>query len=264
MHEQNVTGPESVGQRNPLLACDGPDLRAKSPDDKAFIVFDYLFQCADKKDFTFRVTLDADTLEHVRTSGAPPPEWTRLSAHRCEVCRLDPLEDEVCPVAVSMVDLVEEFGELISYHEAETTVTTKERTVSVKTSVQKALSSLVGLYMATSGCPTLFPLRPMARFHLPFATREETIVRAASSYLLAQYFLKRHGRVHELDLAGLRKIYDDIHTVNISLAQRLRGVLTGDASVNAIVLLDLFAQDLPLSIDDNLAEVEYLFQAYFK
>ncbi|MBI5093984.1 MAG: hypothetical protein HZB26_16275 [Candidatus Hydrogenedentes bacterium] len=228
------------------------------------IVFDYHFRCDTKREFRFTVTLDADTLEHVRTSQAVPPDWTRLTKQRCEVCRLDPLEDEYCPVALSLVDLVESFGELFSYTEAEATVVMKERTITAKTSVQKALCSLIGLHMATSGCPSMLPLRPMARFHLPFATREETIYRAASSYLLAQYFLKKHGRIHELDLAGLHRIYDEIHAVNVGLAQRLRGIALGDASVNAIVLLDLFAQDLPLSIEDNLAEIEYLFGAYFK
>jgi hypothetical protein len=232
------------------------------PDDT--IVFDYHFRCEDAREFHFTVTLNADTLEHIRSSSTPPPDWTRLTRQRCEVCRLDPLEDEFCPVALSLVDLVESFGELISYTEAETTVVTKERTVSAKTSVQRALCSLIGLHMATSGCPSMLPLRPMARFHLPFATREETIFRAASSYLLAQYFLRKRDRVHELDLDGLHKIYDEIHTVNLGLAERLRGIAPGDASVNAIVLLDLFAQDLPLSIEENLAEVEYLFGSYFK
>ena len=37
--------------------------------------------------------------------------------------------------------------------------------------------------MALSGCPVLEQLKPMARFHLPFASVEETIYRAASMYL---------------------------------------------------------------------------------
>jgi len=232
------------------------------PDDT--IVFDYHFRCDDAREFRYTVTLDADTLEQIRSSTTPPPNWTRLTKHRCDVCRLDPLEDEFCPVALSLVDLVESFGELISYTEALTEVITKERTITAKTSVQRALCSLIGLQMATSGCPSMRPLRPMARFHQPFAMREETIFRAASSYLLAQYFLKKAGRMHELDLDGLHKIYEEIHAVNVGLAHRLRGIAPGDASVNAVVLLDLFAQDLPLSIEDNLAELEYLFQGYFE
>jgi hypothetical protein len=33
-------------------------------------------------------------------------------------------------------------------------------------------------------------VKPMARFHLPLASEEETIYRATTMYLLAQYFLR--------------------------------------------------------------------------
>ena len=36
-----------------------------------------------------------------------------------------------------------------------------------------------GLIMATAGCPWTDRLRPMARFHLPFATEAETVYRDA-------------------------------------------------------------------------------------
>ena len=54
--------------------------------------------------------------------------------------------------------------------------------------------SLIGIYMVTSGCPIMDKLRPMARFHLPFASTEETIYRAISTYLLGQYFLEQKGK----------------------------------------------------------------------
>jgi hypothetical protein len=103
----------------------------------------------------------------------------------------------------------------------------------------------------------------MARFHLPFATREETVFRAASAYLLAQYFLKRHGVEADLDLKGLREIYGLIHQVNKGLAERLRTIPAGDAHLNALVLLDLFAHALPFSIEENLAEIEHLFEPFY-
>ena len=45
----------------------------------------------------------------------------------------------------------------------------------------------------------------MAQFHLPLANDSETIYRAASMYLLAQYFLKREGRDADLEIEGLKK-----------------------------------------------------------
>ena len=40
--------------------------------------------------------------------------------------------------------------------------------------------------MATAGCPWTDRLRPMARFHLPFANEAETVYRSVSMYLLSR------------------------------------------------------------------------------
>ena len=37
-----------------------------------------------------------------------------------------------------------------------------------------------------------------------------------------------------------------------------------DASVNALVILDIFALDIPLSIDDQIGELEPFFSPYFE
>jgi hypothetical protein len=192
-----------------------------------------------------------------------PPAWTRLGVHQCSVCPLGTEATPHCPAALSLVELVQKFGELLSFTEVEATVVTKERTTHLKTTVQRALSSLIGLCMATSGCPVLAKFKPMARFHLPFATREETVFRAASAYLLAQYFLKRRGVEADLDLKGLREIYGLIHQVNKGLAERLRTIPAGDAHLNALVLLDLFAHAPPFSIEENLVEIEHMFEPFF-
>jgi hypothetical protein len=165
-------------------------------------------------------------------------------------------------VAVSLVELVDVFHDLLSYSDVEVLVVTQHRTVFRRTTVQKALSSLIGLYMATSGCPVLGRLKPMARFHLPFATREETIFRAVGAYLTAQYFLQKQGIPFDRELTGLREMYQQIHQVNVDMTNRLRHVAAGDASLNAVVLLDLFAQELPFSINENLADLQHLFAPF--
>ena len=87
--------------------------------------------------------------------------------------------------------------------------------------------------MATGGCPALAKLRPMARFHLPFATREETLFRSASAYLLGQYFLKERGEPHELGLEGLGALYEEIRQRGFhwSIGEREQGVATISAPV---------------------------------
>ena len=144
-------------------------------------------------EFAFTVTLDAKTLDRVRDKSVPLPEWTLLDKRSCRACTLDASEHEHCPAAVAVADLIEPFGEIVSFTAAKVSVATKERTVTMDTTVQRALRSLLGLYMATSGCPVLARFKPMARYHLPFATPEETLFRSAGAYLLAQYFIKQHG-----------------------------------------------------------------------
>ena len=102
----------------------------------------------------------------------------------------------------------------------------------------------------------------MARFHLPFASTEETIWRASSSYLLAQYYLHQDGKPVDVHFKGLSRIYGEIQTVNISFAKRLRAACQHDSMVNAIILLDMFAQSMPSAIDESLDEIKPMFRPY--
>ncbi|MDZ4861463.1 MAG: hypothetical protein SGI88_21020 [Candidatus Hydrogenedentes bacterium] len=226
----------------------------------------YQFRCADgdKREAALSVVLDAATLLQQRRTGSPAPEWAALEVHQCKVCPLKPEDHPNCPAALSFVDILNEFGVLLSYTEVDVTVVTRERTVTSKTTVQRALSSLVGLCMATSGCPILARFKPMARFHLPLATREETMFRSVGAYLVAQYFLAQRGHTPDMQLKGLRETYDLIHDVNRGLSDRLRAIPAGDAHLNAIVILDLFAHALPYSIDEGLAEIEHMFASFIE
>ena len=62
-----------------------------------------------------------------------------------------------------------------------------------ETSAQQAMSSVLGLIMATSGCPWTDRLRPMARFHLPFASEAETLYRSVGMFLLARELVGADG-----------------------------------------------------------------------
>ena len=195
------------------------------------------------------------------------PGWTRLSFHQCGNCPLSPSETRDCPMAVRLVPLVELFGKVRSYEEVTAHVESEERTVTKRTSVQRALRSLMGLLSATSDCPHVAFLRPMAHFHLPFSSAEETIYRVASMYLLAQYFRKQQGQPADSGLEGLKAHYHELQQVNASMARRLAELSAhdeksnGDSSVNALVLLDVFAQSMPDSIDAQLEELRPAFQA---
>jgi hypothetical protein len=102
----------------------------------------------------------------------------------------------------------------------------------------------------------------MARFHLPFASIEETVYRAASMYLLAQYFLRKQRQEADLELEGLAKIYYNIQLINEAMAERLRAISDRDSAANALILLDIYAKTLPYAIEDSLDGIRYLFAPY--
>lgn len=104
----------------------------------------------------------------------------------------------------------------------------------------------------------------MARFHLPLASIEETVYRATSMYLLAQYFACRGGKRPDLDLGGLAQIYAGLEVINLAMAQRLRGASEEDAAVNAVVIPDVLAKTLPFAILDELAGMRQLFSSYLE
>jgi hypothetical protein len=132
-------------------------------------------------------------------------------------------------------------------------------------SIQKGMGSLMGLLIATSGCPMTVFFRPMARFHLPFSTQDETIYRAASSYLLADYFrTKMTGGEPDTDLKGLKEVYTKVHEMNSALAGRFRAAARTDSSVNALVHLDMFALMLPLQIERELKGLVDYFRPYLE
>ncbi|CAN7330160.1 hypothetical protein LJR289_001775 [Pseudoduganella sp. LjRoot289] len=188
------------------------------------------------------------------------PAWTALEFQQCPNCPLQSSSAPHCPMAVRLVPLITLISELSSFDRVDVHVTTPERSVSKATTVQRGISALMGLLVAGSGCPHTGFLKPMAHFHLPFASEEETIYRAASTYLLGQYFLAREGGAADWDLAGLKARYLSLQTVNGAMAKRLRSAVLADGAVNAFILLDLLAKALPYSIDEQLDEIKATFR----
>ena len=136
---------------------------------------------------------------------------------------------------------------------------TGARTVSKNTSVQDGLSSILGMIMATSSCPSLSLLKPLAYFHLPFATVEETLFRAASSYLLRQYFIAADGGEADFSLAIIGSHYSDIQKVNAGILRRIHSAARSDADKNALIILNSLAQILEMEIADQLESLRPLF-----
>lgn len=227
--------------------------------------FRYLFRIAGKPEKEFNVTLDAATLRLVSSPRENYPAWTEMATFRCSHCPLD-AGVKHCPVATNVVDLIDFFRESMSHTDAEIVIETPGRTYSKKNStVQSGVSSLIGMYMVTSGCPIMEKLKPMVRNHLPFADLEETKYRAISMYLTAQYFRQKAGLPADFSLRGLVKIYEDIHIVNVNFCNTLSALKIKDASLNAISILDSFADFTSFSIDYEMQdEMLQMFSAYLE
>ncbi len=224
----------------------------------------YKFILPDDREEIFDLRINADNLELLSDDSADFPAWTKLDFHQCPNCPLTTQTHQYCPAAKHLDSIVRRFDHLSSYDKIQINVTTKERLVSQETSAQSGISSLMGLIIATSGCPHTTFFRTMARFHLPLANSQESIYRVASTYLLAQYFLKKKGRDVDLELEGLKDIYENLQPVNAALSERLQAAAKKDSSTNAIVILDTMAQILQFVIEESLEEIRYLFEPFFK
>jgi hypothetical protein len=226
-------------------------------------VIQYRFTLADGSQEVYDLELDGKNCELVGNIPETLPSWTNLDFHECPHCPLPIDTHPHCPLAVRLVSIVEPFDRLLSYDKIRVDVVTEERSISQDTTAEQGIGSLMGLVIATSGCPHTAFFRPMARFHLPLASEREMTYRAASMYLLAQYFLKKEGQDADLELKGLKKIYDNIQIVNASIAKRLRDATEKDSSLNAIVLLDMYAKSTSYAIEESLGAIRQLFSPFF-
>jgi len=160
------------------------------------------------------------------------------------------------------MQIADSFDTLASYDEVDLHIEIDDKTIVKKTTAQRGIQSLMGLVLTAGGCPELAFLRPMARFHRPLQTSEEGFYRPISIYLLAQYFVYKHGGQPDFELNHLKTHYEHLQIVNASLARRLRAATHEDAAINAIILLDMSAEYIPEMIERSLAELEYLFEGY--
>ncbi|MCG8672446.1 MAG: hypothetical protein MI867_23780 [Pseudomonadales bacterium] len=210
--------------------------------------------------FVHTVSLEPDALEHfVLVEDAP--EWCDLEYKRCSNCPLDTDTQPHCPLALRLIPFVE-MKSCVSYDEVDCKVSMDDKTIQKQTSAQEAFSSLIGLVMATSGCPHTSFFKPMAWFHQPFASEYETIMRACSNFLLSKHFegpdAKNHSEHSDL-FEELKKIYEEIHQINIQISKRIQRDSLGDSTLNAIVLLDIFTADFAHALEDDLSMLKQIF-----
>lgn len=206
--------------------------------------------------FTQELELHSDTLTHDAPE-TEPPEWAKLDYHQCDICPLSTKSHTYCPLAMRLVPLCE-LPDIEPEKIIEVRVQKENVNVIHSTSAQNAYRSLLGLIMATSGCPHTAFFKPMAWFHVPFSDREETMFRACATFLLYQFFNPAPPGERSY-FSDLEAVYTDIKHVNHGIGERLHAANAGSSTLNAILILDLFATSILPKLRDSLSEMAFLF-----
>ncbi len=205
---------------------------------------------------------EIDWSEEARVEDAGDlPRWTQLDYHQCECCPLKVEDHPYCPAAVRAHEVLSTFRNARSFDSASVEVETPQRQYRKTLPLQAALQSLLGLLMATSGCPVLGRFRPLASFHMPFSSFEETLFRTVGAYLIHQYFEARDGGTPDWELAGLKDFYRVLEDLNRDFSHRIKAVEENDAISNAIVIFFSTSAVVADSIEDGLEEYQNLFTA---
>jgi hypothetical protein len=219
----------------------------------------YRFDLPDGSQKSLDFAFGAEDFRLANAAPQEPPFWTELKFNQCANCPLNSADHPHCPAALQMAGAIEPLKALVSFDTVGVTVTQAERAVYAETTVQTAMSSVLGLIMATAGCPWTDRFRPMARFHLPFASEAETVYRSTSMYLLARELA---GASAANGFAALEELYENLHLVNRGMSRRLGAAASTDPARNAIALLDAYATLLPEALARSLEELKPLFDAW--
>ena len=220
--------------------------------------FNCRFDFPDNSKKRFLIKIDSETLEY-KASNSTPPDWALLGIARCECCRLELATNDFCPLAANIADLVFAFKDTASHKSCLVSCISTARTCSKDTTVQEGLASIMGIIMATSGCPSMAILKPMACYHLPFATVEESMYRSVSAYLLRQYFSHQKGENCDFFMHRIQEYYSEVQQVNEGILKRINMTSAMDADKNAIVTLNALAQILVMEVDEDLDSLRRLF-----
>ena len=217
---------------------------------------DYKFEFADGSRLNYEVDLNRRSGEGKAKQdfSEDNDSWTKLSYCQCANC---PLKREIyCPVAIDTQKVVNDFRRQKAFQKVDVTVVTHERTYFKHTGLEEGLRSLMGLIMATSSCPILEKLRPMAIHHMPFSSENEFILRSASTYLLQQYFRVKEGAEPDWELQGLIELNKELQLVNQALWQRIHTACESDSNLKTLLSFFSMASSVSFSLESQLQKLK--------
>ncbi len=219
------------------------------------MAIEYRITLDDNHQFSYRIELERP---YDPACAEQSPNWTRLEHHQCSNCPLSKEQFKRCPAAVDLHRVIEDFQGLPAFKRAQVWVRTPEREYNKQVGLEEGLRSLLGVIMATSGCPLLGKLRPMAQNHLPFASSQEFILRTISLYLARQYFNLREGRRADWELKGLVRQFQQLQLVNQAFWQRILDVCEGDSNLKAFLTFFSLSSSMTVSLETQLQKIRPL------
>lgn len=230
--------------------------------DKIKFVYKYVF--GDGTEKVIDVLVDKKTLSVLEPPTVSKPDWARMEYFKCPHCPLNEKEYEYCPLALNVQIILDEFGDKISYEKVNVFVETPSRNYQKDTSLQEGVSSLLGILMVTSGCPVMGKLKPLLYFLLPFASVDETEIRALSFYLLAQYIKLMKNETPDWEMNKLKQIYEDVRLLNYHVSRKIVDLAKNDASINSLIVLNNFAEFVTIVLGERTVhELEFYLKEFF-
>jgi hypothetical protein len=216
------------------------------------MAIEYRITLDDNHQFSYRIELDRVYAAEVAQSA---PSWTRLEHQQCSNCPLSKDQFSHCPAAVDLHRVIEDFQGLPAFKKVSVWVRTPEREYNKVVGLEEGLRALLGVIMATSACPVLGKLKPMAQHHLPFASSQEFILRTVSLYLTQQYFNLREGRSPDWELKGLVRMFQQLQLVNQAFWQRIHATCEGDSNLKAFLTFFSMASSITYSLETQLQKI---------
>ena len=215
----------------------------------------YDFSFDDNKDLSYTVDVDRPGMRN-ELNKSNTPEWVLLSHCKCSNCPLSEEDSPVCPAAFDIQDVIEDFQSKPASQKVNINVIASDRSYSKRTNVEEGLRSLMGLVLATSQCPILGQLKPMAMHHMPFSSSNEFILRSVSVYLMQQYFEYREEKTPDWDLKGLISRNKQLQLVNQALWQRIHLDNHNDSNLKTLLSFFSMSSSVSVSLETQLQKLK--------
>lgn len=220
-------------------------------------MIDYFFNFDDGKQLHFQVDLERQYAADTKLSQAPV--WTKLTNNQCSNCPLSPNNFSHCPAALDLDKVMEKLQKIPAQTKLNIKVVTPEREYMKRVMLEEGVRALMGLIMATSACPVLGTYRTNARYHLPFASLEESVLRSASLYLMKQYFIAQEGGKPDWALKGFIQANEQLQLVNHAFWQRTMSAFQADSNCKALLSFFTLSSNMSASLPNQLNKMKRVF-----